>query len=160
MQDMSSKNGEGVMRYIEETKGPRTVAQSFALVAGLVYVLIGVAGFFVTGFNEFVGNSEETLLIFEVNPFHNIVHIVIGGLWVATGLMLAPDAAQGVNFAIAGFYLLAAVAGFLGLGILDDLLSIDGALHPDNFLHLATALAALPFGVGVLRSQSARGGEA
>ncbi len=142
------------------TKSPRTAAQSFALVAGLVYLLIGIAGFFVTGLAGFVGNFQETLLIFDVNPFHNVVHIVIGGLWLAAGLMLSSEATQGVNFAIAGFYLLAAVAGFLGLGILDDLLAIDGVLHPDNFLHLATALAALPFGVGVLRSHSVQHGAA
>ncbi len=148
------------MQEVNETKGARTKAQSFALVAGLVYVLIGISGFIVTGFDEFIGNSQETLLVFEVNPFHNVVHMVVGGLWLAAGLMLPPHAAQGVNFAIGGFYLLAAVAGFLGLGILDDLLAIDGVLHPDNFLHLVTALAALPFGVGVLRPPSVQRGAA
>ncbi len=140
---------------VHEPTAPRTAAQKFALVAGLVYVSIGVLGFFATGFDNFVGNSDETLILFEVNPFHNVVHLTIGGLWLGAAFVLAPMATQGVNFAIAGFYLLAAIGGFLGLGIFEDLLSIDGPLVPDNFLHLVTGLAALPFGVGVLRSHPA-----
>ncbi len=142
------------MQDIRDTTS-RTSAHWFALIAGLVYVSIGVLGFFVTGFDSFVGQSNETLILFDVNPFHNVVHLAIGGLWLGAAFLLDRIAVRGVNFAIAGFYLLAAVGGFLGLGIFDDLLAIDGVLHPDNFLHLVTGLAALPFGVGVLRSGSA-----
>ncbi len=142
------------MQGIHDPNARRTPAHWFALVAGLVYVSIGVLGFFVTGFDNFVGHSDETLILFEVNPFHNVVHLTIGALWLGAAFMLAPVATHGVNFAIAGFYLLAALGGFLGLGIFDDLLAIDGVLHPDNFLHLGTGLAALPFGVGVLRSHA------
>ncbi|MDQ4144033.1 MAG: DUF4383 domain-containing protein [Actinomycetota bacterium] len=95
-----------------------------------------------------------------MNPFHNVVHLAIGGLWLAAAFVLAPMGTHGVNFAIGGFYLLAAAGGFLGLGIFDDLLSIDGPLTPDNFLHLVTGLAALPFGLGVLRPRAVGGGGA
>ncbi len=140
-----------VVQDVHGPNRPWTAAQKFALVAGLVYVSIGVLGFFVTGFDGFVGNFDEVLIIFEVNPFHNVVHLAIGGLWLAAAFVLAPIGTQGVNFAIGGFYLLAALGGFLGLGIFNDLLSIDGALDTDNFLHLVSGLAALPFGLGVLR---------
>ena len=60
--------------------------QILALVFGAVYLLVGIVGFFVTGFDNFAGNSQhEMLLFFMINPLHNIVHIVIG----IAGLVLA-----------------------------------------------------------------------
>ncbi len=56
----------------------RTAVQTFSLVFGLVYLIIGVAGFAVTGFDDFTHHdTDEMLLGFELNPLHNIVHLVI-----------------------------------------------------------------------------------
>lgn len=44
---MPKESERTVMQGINESKAPRANAQSFALVAGLVYVVIGVAGFVV-----------------------------------------------------------------------------------------------------------------
>jgi uncharacterized membrane protein YuzA (DUF378 family) len=54
-----------------------------------VYLIIGLLGFFVTGFENFASETNETLLGFEINPLHNIVHVVIG----AAGIALAPTLA-------------------------------------------------------------------
>jgi hypothetical protein len=48
------------------------------MVFGVVFLLVGIAGFFVTGFDNFAADSKDTLLIFEVNPLHNIVHLLLG----------------------------------------------------------------------------------
>ncbi|HEU0087547.1 MAG TPA: DUF4383 domain-containing protein [Pseudonocardiaceae bacterium] len=128
--------------------GAKTLEQKFSLVAGLVYLGIGLVGFVVTGFNDLVGTSNEAFLgIFALNPFHNIVHIAIGALWLLAALALTPPATEGVNFAIGGIYLLAAVLGFLGYLAL---MNVGNHADPDNFLHLGTGLVALLF-AGPLR---------
>ena len=114
----------------------------FALVFGAVYVLIGVAGFFVTGFDDFAAKDySEELLIFPVNPLHNIVHIAVGALWL--GASARHGSAKSVNMLIGVVYGLVAILGFAGAL---KFLAIEDAGSADNFLHLATALLALYFG--------------
>ena len=55
-----------------------TPAQRFAAVFGVVYLLVGVAGFALTGVHDFAGEHHHTLLIFAVNPLHNVIHLVAG----------------------------------------------------------------------------------
>src|SRR5215218_5274449 len=58
--------------------------QLLALIIGVVYLLVGLAGFLVTGFDGFAAHDqEETLLGFAVNPLHNIVHLLIGAAGIA-----------------------------------------------------------------------------
>ena len=57
----------------------RHPAQWLALAIGVVYTIVGLAGFFLTGFDGFAAPEGGLLLgIFEVNPLHNIVHLTIG----------------------------------------------------------------------------------
>ena len=41
------------------------------------------------GFDAFAGHTDETLLIFDIYPLHNVVHIVFGiaGLAIAAALV-------------------------------------------------------------------------
>jgi hypothetical protein len=120
----------------------RSPAQLFALVFGAVYVLIGVAGFFVTGFDDFAAkNYSEELLLFPVNPLHNIVHLVVGALWL--GAAAKHEAAKSINMLIGVVYAVVAILGFAGAL---KFLAIEDAGSADNFLHLATALLAIYFG--------------
>jgi hypothetical protein len=116
-----------------------------AAVFGVVYLLIGVLGFFVTGFEDFAGtDTNETLLGFELNGLHNVVHLAIGAVLLAASRTVA--AAKGANMFVGAVYLL---VGIIGLFILDsdaNILSLNGA---DNVLHLASALILL----GVALSQ-------
>lgn len=117
--------------------------QRFAALFGLIYVGIGVIGFFVTGFNDLTEFTGENLFwVFGVTPFHNIVHIGVGGLWLLAAFLLTPPAAEGLNFAIAGVYVLAAILGYLGQL---EFLGILRGTDPDNFLHLATGVVSLLF---------------
>ena len=64
-------------------KAPRTPEQSFSLIAGSVYVVGGILGFFITGFARFTEVTNHALFgMFLVNPFHNIVHIALGAFWL------------------------------------------------------------------------------
>jgi hypothetical protein len=118
-----------------------TPAQRFALLFGAVYVAVAVAGFAVTGFHDFTGMHHDTLLIFSVNPAHNVIHLALGLAWLAGAPRHRP--AKAVNLAIGGVLGLVTVLGlFDGMGIL----GMSGLADPDNFLHLATATLALYFG--------------
>jgi len=48
------------------------------LAIGAVYTLVGILGFLVTGLEDFAAETDKTLLGFELNPLHNIVHLAIG----------------------------------------------------------------------------------
>lgn len=121
----------------------RTPAQTFATVFGAVYLLVGIAGFFVA--EEFTGGSaDDKLILFPVNHLHNIVHLAIGAVWL--GAARRHDTARSVNMAIGVVYLLVAVLGFLGLDFMHDLLNIQGSGDADNFLHLGSGALAVYFG--------------
>lgn len=125
-------------------KDGKNVARLFAVVLGLGYVAAGVVGFAVTGFTGFVANTDETLLGFDLNIFHNIVHLAIGAGLVIASRMSDVSITQGVLIGVGLFYLVATL-----LGVLEYLpiISISDASAPDNFLHLFSGGAALIFGL-------------
>ena len=128
---------------VQSSTGVTSLPKKFALVAGLGYVLIGVIGFFFTGFSHFTEMTDTSLFgIFHLTPFHNIVHLGVGGLWLLAALVLTNPAAEGVNLAIAGVYVLAAVIGYLGAL---EYLGIMPGFDPDFFLHLVTGVVTLLF---------------
>lgn len=115
-----------------------SVSQKCALAFGAVYLLVGLLGFAVTGLS-----GEGDLLVFAVNPLHNVVHILIGVAAIASARSAGVAA---TTLTVIGAALgLVTVLGFLGL--LDVLGMHHGIAEPDNFLHLATAVAALLIGL-------------
>ncbi len=123
----------------DSTTPARHPAQLLALAIGAVYTLIGIAGFFVTGFDNFASETNQTLLGFEINPLHNIVHLVIGLAGLALWRRL--DTARTYGWLLAAGYGLAFLYGLFAAGNSDiNFLSINGA---DNVLHLVSALAGV-----------------
>ena len=58
-----------------------------ATIFGAVYILVGLLGFAVTGGVGFIATEGGLLLgIFEVNPLHNIAHLLIGAALLIAGL--------------------------------------------------------------------------
>jgi len=118
-----------------------SAAQRFALLMGLVYLVVGVAGFAVTGLSDFAGMHHHRLLIFAVNPLHNVIHLAIALGWLFS--VRSARAARVANLAVGVVLGLVTVLGFVGgMGVL----GMSGLADPDNFLHLATATLALYFG--------------
>ena len=137
-----------------QSRGGMSIEQKYSLIAGTVYIVGGIIGFFVTGFGSFTEMTDHALLgIFLLNPFHNIVHIGLGAFWLLAAFALTQAGTEGVNIAIGGVYALATVLGFLGYF---SLLSIPGGTTGDNWLHLVTALATLIFGSGLISSLGGR----
>ena len=119
----------------------RTPVQMFSLVFGIVYVLAGLAGFLVTGFRGFAESTGETLIVFGLNPLHNMVHILIGAAWIVASR--SESMSRTVSLALGLALGLVAVLGFVGAL---RFLAIESLADPDNFLHLVTAALALYFG--------------
>lgn len=114
-----------------------------ATVFGAVYLLVGLLGFVVTSGVGFFATEGRNLIIFEVNPLHNIIHLAIGAALLTAGLKSVP-AARSVNTAVGAVYLL---VGILGLFLVNSALNIIALNGADNVLHLASAVLLL--GVGL-----------
>ena len=125
------------------TGDAKSPAQTVAMAFGAVYLLVGIAGFFVA--KEFTGGSvDDKLILFPVNHLHNIVHLAIGAALL--GASRAHASAKGANAAIGAVYLLVALLGFVGLEFMEELLNIHGSGSADNFLHVASGALLLYFG--------------
>ncbi|CDK01042.1 conserved membrane hypothetical protein [Microbacterium sp. C448] len=124
-----------------------------AIIFGAVYVLVGLLGFAVTGGVGFIATDGGLLLgIFEVNPLHNIAHLLIGAALLIAGLS-SVRAAKGVNTTIGAVYLLLGIVGFFLVGTAANILALNTA---DHFLHLASAIVLLGVGLGAERGVSNR----
>ncbi|MGH3328331.1 MAG: DUF4383 domain-containing protein [Streptomycetales bacterium] len=121
----------------------RSINQLLGYAFGAVYVLVGLVGFAVTQGVGLAATQGHNLIIFEVNPLHNIVHVAVG-LLLGLGAMRGAGPARVVNALVGGVYL---AVGIAGLFILDSALNILALNHPDNILHLASALLLLAVGV-------------
>ena len=121
------------------------LSRILALAVGSSYVLVGLVGFAVTGFHDWVSHTDAALLGFGLNGFHNIVHLGVGALLIGAAIQRDPTVTQGVLIGGGLVYLLAAFLGFTNH--LDQLLTIRGTLAPDNFLHLASGVAAVLAGL-------------
>jgi hypothetical protein len=133
--------------------GTRPWPQLLALVFGAVYLLVGIVGFFVTGFDHFADNSQhEMLLFFMINPLHNIVHILIG----VAGLVLARTlaGARTYGWLLAVGYAAVFIYGLIAVGKDWDFLNINAA---DNVLHIATALIGLVIALAPVRTAASSG---
>lgn len=120
-------------------------------VFGAVYVLVGLLGFAVTGGVGFVATKGGLLLgIFEVNPLHNIAHLLIGAALLIAGLATA-TAAKTANTTVGAVYLLLGIVGFFIANTALNILALNTA---DHFLHLASAIVLL--GVGLAADKSVR----
>jgi hypothetical protein len=124
-------------------------ARRFAQVFGAVYVAVGLLGFVVTGFSDFAAISSDKLILFGVNPLHNLVHVAVGAVWLAASR--TESSARVVSALIGAVYLVVGVLGlFLAGG--DSELNILNLNQPDNLLHFASALLGLYFGLAGRRS--------
>jgi hypothetical protein len=106
-------------------------ADTVAKTLGVIFIIVGILGFFPNPLVSYRG-------FFEVNTFHNIVHIVSGGILLASPYYNMPVMTLrvfGVIYAIVTFL------GFISLGSLEAMGM--AANQPDNWLHLVIALVLL-----------------
>jgi len=114
----------------------RDFAARLVLGLGVVYVLVGLVGFALTGASGFAATTGPSLLFFEINPLHNLIHIAVGGGLIA-GAAAGRNGLRVVAGTIAAVYALVGIVGFLVIGTSANILALNVA---DNFLHLASAV--------------------
>jgi hypothetical protein len=136
------------------TAAGRTVPELLALAFGAVYLLVGIVGFFVTGFDNFAGNDQHEMLLglFMINPLHNIAHILVGLAGLALARTLA--GARTYGWLLAGLYAALFVYGLAAVGKDWDFLNINAG---DNVLHAATAVVGLVIALLPVRNAVASG---
>jgi len=122
--------------------------RTFALIFGLVFLVVGVGGFFLTEAAPPPADLHQThgfgheLGLFPVNTIHNIIHIVFG-LW---GLAASRSLGGAITYAraVAIIYTLLTVLGLIeGTRTTFGLVPIYGN---DVWLHAVLALVAAYFG--------------
>ncbi|WP_432483736.1 DUF4383 domain-containing protein [Kineococcus esterisolvens] len=116
---------------------PRTTAgQHLSLLVGVLLIVLGLAGFVVTGFDDFTGGTHEQQVIgFAVNPLANVLHLVLGAL----GLLARTGARRARWY---GVLLVAAGAGLFAYSNNADV-NVLNANWPTSALHLVLAFAGL-----------------
>lgn len=123
--------------------------KTYARILGWTFVAIAVVGFILTGFGGFFGMDGETLILFGVNPAHNVVYLILGATYLI-GARATEAGARAVVLVLSSAYLL---VGVLGLILIDSSANILAINQADNVLHLAVGA----LGIGVVAASSRRG---
>ncbi|WP_290061825.1 DUF4383 domain-containing protein [Amycolatopsis solani] len=116
---------------------------------GLVYLVLGVAGFLTPETAEVGHETTRAVWIFSVTPLLNLVHTAVGVL----GLLAATRRTGSLIYC---WVLFVGFAGMTAYGVLatafstpEDPINLNWA---DNVLHGLTALAALALGIFAARA--------
>lgn len=110
-------------------------ARLYATVVGGVLVIAGIIGFFYSASFGSPGDVDDVFGILSVNAWHNIFHIVSGGI----GLLVAGFAARQYALWLGIIYLVLTVWGFV-IGSGDSILGFIPINTEDNVLHLILGL--------------------
>jgi hypothetical protein len=131
----------------------RTPVQNVARLVGIVFLVVGIAGF-IPGITtnlydglEFAGNdgNAELLGLFQVSILHNIVH----GLFGIAGLALAATPGGARSFLVGGgaIYIVLWLLGILGGA---DWIPSNRA---DDWLHLVLGVGMIGLGIALTREK-------
>jgi hypothetical protein len=129
-----------------------TPVQTVARLVGIVFLLVGIAGF-IPGITtnlydglEFAGNdgNAELLGLFKVSILHNIVHALFG-----VGILMAatPSGARTYLLGSGALYIVLFLMGIIGAG---DWVPTNDA---DDWLHLALGAGLIALGVITTRDR-------
>lgn len=126
------------------TTNDRSIAQWFCIVVGATLVLVGLLGFIAdSSFDTGSSVSGDDLIVFEVNGWHNLVHIASGAFLLA--MAGRHSTARTAALAFGAIYAVVTVIGLIDGNDVIGLIPVDAA---DNVLHILLTIAAL--GAGLL----------
>lgn len=148
----------------EPTSGyAKTAIQKTALVVGLMFLVVGLAGF-VPGLTHSAehlhgagaGSEAELLGIFQVSVLHNLVHLLFG----VAGIAAAVRPRTSRSYLIIGglVYLIVWIYGLVAVN--NDELNFLPVNDADNWLHLGLAAGMILLGIFVTRPAAVDGSDA
>jgi len=108
------------------------MAKKLAMVFGVVFLLVGVLGFFP---NPIIGTSMDAW--FHADTVHNLIHIVTGLVFVYIAVKTGASATAMKVFGVV--YLLVALLGFVDM----DLFGLTHVNMADNWLHVVLGVVIL-----------------
>jgi hypothetical protein len=114
------------------------------------YLLLGILGLLMTGWDHFSNVTGVSLFVFTVNPLTNLIHLLAG--IVGTLMSVTPPWSRRYLLILGGLGIPFAVAGFLLDGTLSDFFATNTAM---NVLHLTTAAVALLLALWPARTPAA-----
>ena len=126
----------------------RSAAQWFCLIIGGTLVIVGLLGFLAEATFDTSSGSDpgavdgENLVLFEVNGWHNLVHILSGGFLLA--LSGRHRTARTAALAFGAVY---GVVTIIGLVDGHDVLGVIPVNPADNVLHILLTITALAVGL-------------
>jgi hypothetical protein len=125
--------------------GP-SLAQRLAPLIGALYVTIGIIGFIITGFGNFVQQTPDKLIGFSINPMHNLVHLAIGAFLIIMCTRGSSAVAEGAVMGVGLFYITAFVIGVIAPDNL-TIISMSGTGDLENLNHIVNGIALLTIGL-------------
>ena len=126
-------------------------ARLYATLVGGTLVIAGIIGFFYSSSFGSPGHVDAVFGILDVNGWHNILHIVTGGL----GLLAAGYAARQYALGIGVVYIAIAIWGFI-IGDGHSILGFIPVNTEDNFLHVILGVLGVAAGVATPAVKAAR----
>jgi hypothetical protein len=113
-------------------KGGGKMLKTGLIIFGVVFILIGLMGFF----------NNPVLSTFPVNTLHNWIHI-ISGILALMFAMQSPAIARKFAVTFGAVYGLVAILGFIAPDFMNSLMAVE---TNDNILHVVLALGFLALG--------------
>jgi hypothetical protein len=121
-------------------------AQVLAGLASLAFLVFGIVGFTRTGFADFAGRSDATVLGFSVNPLYNLGFVLLGLI----GLLLTFGSGRSRVFGFLTFVAFGAlfvwglmITGTVSTNPVSEAGNPFNLNGPDNWLHLGLAALGL-----------------
>ena len=112
-------------------------ARLAAIVIGIVFVLVGLLGFV----------NNPVLGLFQVNPLHNLIHIISGVVLLA-GAFSSLGSSMALKI-IGVVYALVAILGFFAVNADGMLLGLIPVNRADQWLHVVLAVVILVAAFGL-----------
>jgi len=113
----------------------------YAGVIGGVLLLVGILGFFYSASFGDPGEVDAVIGVFDVNAWHNIVHILTGALGLLA-FRAGPEASRIFALAFGLVYLVVAIWGLI-LGNHESILGFLPVNTEDNILHVILAVLGI-----------------
>jgi hypothetical protein len=121
----------------------RTPAQWYCLLVGATLLLVGILGFIVDStFDTGSSIDGDSLIGFEVNGWHNIVHLLSGVV-----LLACANTAPTAKTAAIGFGVVYGIVTLIGLIDGETVLGLIPVNPADNVLHLALSAVGIAAGL-------------